>query len=129
MRLESTTAPRTRAPGMTSLVDVVFILLFFFMLAARPAPPQALALTVGDAATPGATTQLPRLRLQVLGRGRVELGGRVIALAELGPALRAASSEQVQLTAGPAAQLQDLVDALERLRAVRIGVDLLAPSP
>ncbi len=131
MRLDAAAGPRKRMLGLTSLVDVVFILLFFFMLAARGAPPQALSLTVSDAASPAppaAVADRPQGLLRVLGGGRIELDGRLLETSALVPTLRAASRDQVQVRVAPAAQLQDLIDALEPLRAAGIGVDLLAPT-
>ena len=114
--------------GLTSLVDVVFILLFFFMLAAREAAPQALSLTVSDAAKTSAAASTSQSLLRVLGGGRIELDGRVLELSALESALRAGARDQVKVAVTPAAQLQDLIDALEPMRAAGIDVHLLAPA-
>jgi len=128
MRLDAATPSRRRVLALTSLVDVVFILLFFFMLAAREAPPQALALTLGDASSAGSPS--PRVaQLTVLGHGQLQLDGVAMPVGALVPALRAGAREQVQLRVASAAQLQDLVDVLAPLHAARIGVDLRTPVP
>ncbi|WP_169577734.1 ExbD/TolR family protein [Sinimarinibacterium sp. CAU 1509] len=114
--------------GLTSLVDVVFILLFFFMLAARESAPQALSLTVSDATETSAAASTSQGLLRVLGSGRIELDGRVLELSALMPVLRAGARDQVKVAVAPAAQLQDLIDVLEPLRAAGIGVHLLAPA-
>lgn len=102
--------------AMTSLVDVVFILLFFFMLAVRPAAPGQVPLQL---AAPGAGGPPGGTVLEVLGQGRVRLASRELPLQALEAPL--VTVPPLLLRPLPGAELQDLLDALDRARA--LGLD------
>ncbi|MFP5305020.1 MAG: ExbD/TolR family protein [Gammaproteobacteria bacterium] len=125
MRLEPA-ARRLRAPALTALVDVVFILLFFFMLAARPPAPRALELRV-DVPGAGAAAAMPQAL--ILGGARVGYRGQSFSPSELATQLRAERAAAVRLHADPQAQLQDLVSAFDALRAAGIAAQLSAAAP
>ncbi|MFA5940760.1 MAG: biopolymer transporter ExbD [Sinimarinibacterium sp.] len=122
MRLERT--PRRRAAlALTALVDVVFILLFFFMLAARPAPAQLLELQLAQSADGTAT---PAPRTLVLRGAQVRWSGRDWPLVELVAQLRAAKATSVELGADPEAALQDLLRVFDALGAAGIRVQIVS---
>lgn len=125
MRLEPA-ARRLRAPALTALVDVVFILLFFFMLAARPAPPRALELRVD---VPGAGVVAAMPQALILAGARIAYRGQRLSPSELAVQLRAERAAAVRLHADPQAQLQDLVSAFDALRAAGIAAQLSAAAP
>lgn len=95
---------------MTSLVDAVFILLFFFLLALQPGQPLQVPLTLATtgAASPSGTV------VEVLGRGRLSVQGIEFPLAALAASIP--PTGPLALRAGPAARLQDLLDALDEAR-------------
>jgi biopolymer transport protein ExbD len=110
-------AHRARRPSLTPLVDVVFLLLVFFMLAARFGPEGAVPLAAGGPG-PGAWEGPPRL-VSVRPEG-VALNGGPVALEDLAEAvapLMPAADAPVVLRPEPGADVQALVDALATLAA------------
>lgn len=127
MRLERA-APRRSVPALTALVDIVFILLFFFMLAARTAPPQGLALRV-EAPSPPAAGAAEVPEAIVRSGGRVGYGGREVDADALAGELGGAQAAELRLRADRDARLQDLVIVLDALRRAGIAVQLLPGVP
>ena len=125
MRLD---LPRGRRAtiGLTPLIDVVFILLLFFMLTTRFGQPQAMSLSVpgegGTASAASADAAVLRLRADAT----VGLpDGRDVPPAALGadPAVRAllAGAVPVRLEVDDGADLQSLVTTLDRLEAIGLA--------
>lgn len=126
MRLDATAA-RRRGPALTALVDVVFILLFFFMLAARPPAPQVLELqSAGAASEPVGTGTRSAV---VTAHGRVHFDGRELAPQDLARELQAASPATIALGVDASATLQDLIDVVDALRMAGVTVELTAGAP
>lgn len=118
MRLAVPPARRPRIP-LTSLVDVVFILLFFFMLASRSADWRGLSLDLSEpagarAAAPPQQDHAPRILLQA--GGALMLDGEAITLEELQQDLsgRGAGAPAVVVPA-PGVPVQALIDLLDAL--------------
>lgn len=128
MRLESATRKRS-TPALTALVDIVFILLFFFMLAARTAPPRALELRV-EAPSPGAAAGAADVPEAIVrSGGRVDYDGRELAAGELADRLSGAGVARLSVRADGGARLQDLVTVLDVLRRADVAVQLLPGAP
>jgi biopolymer transport protein ExbD len=117
-------APRRR-PSLTPMIDVVFLLLVFFMLAARFGLEGQVPLALAGAGT-GEWSGPPRL-VDVLPEG-LRLNGMTLAEAALPQALRdlgaAEEGAAVLLRARDGASLQRLVAVIEALQAA--GLDGLA---
>jgi biopolymer transport protein ExbD len=95
---------------LISLVDVLFVLLLFFLLTAQALAPQRLPLALDvAAAAPGA-------QLQLVGPGRVRLAGDELPLAQATARLQAAGVRDVQLLAGDRITSAVWFAALEALR-------------
>lgn len=125
MRLERAPVRRSRI-ALTSLVDVVFILLFFFMLAARPPAPRVLeiAVTSPAAASPAATD--PAVDAELLGADRIHYRDRIVSTSQLVTALNAGTpGARLRLKTGAGASLQDLVAAMDVLRDAGVSLDLV----
>lgn len=108
--------PRLRRPSLTPLVDVVFLLLVFFMLVARFGQEAALPL---DPAAGGGVWRGPP-RLIELGLGAPRLNGVPVPIEALAQALAplvASLDDPVVLRAGPEADAAALAAVLGRLRA------------
>lgn len=106
---------------MTSLIDVIFLLLLFFMLSSTFSKFSEVELS---AATAGAVTapESPPLFLQ-LRRDDLRLNGEVMTLAELAPLLRerggeTGSPQQLLIALGEAVTAQRLTDLLVALRNI-----------
>lgn len=127
MRIERARTRRALLP-LTSLVDVVFILLFFFMLASRPQDWRSLALQLAPA--PGGTTvRAEAWRLELQAGGALQLDGRILTLEDALRRIATDTARPVLLQAGAGATLQDCVTALERLRLAGARVSLLGDAP
>lgn len=119
--------PRRR-PSLTPMIDVVFLLLVFFMLASRFGQETVLELAI--AGGPGAAWQGPPRLVEVgaetaqgTASGMVALNGVPVALADLPAALAPlmqAPSDPVVVRARKGA-VQDLVSVLAGLRAAGLG--------
>jgi biopolymer transport protein ExbD len=113
---------RRRALSLTSLIDVIFLLLLFFMLAstfARPGDLPFLAAGAGAAAAPGDT---PPAFLRVL-PDRIVLNTAEIAPEGLAAALAALPGTTVLVAPGAGVTAQRLVDVLALAQGVA-GVNL-----
>lgn len=125
MRLDLSTHRRRAGIGLTPLIDVVFILLLFFLLASQFDHFGALQLHVPAAGPerPAADTA-GALRIQLLADGRVALNAAPVTLADLGARLaqaRAADPGLVVLVAtDPDTTLQSLVALLDVLAAAGV---------
>ncbi|HWU67618.1 MAG TPA: biopolymer transporter ExbD [Stenotrophobium sp.] len=117
--------PRRRANTLiiTSLVDVMFVLLFFFMLTASRLDWGALPVRIGRGGTAAANAQ-PVLRLQLMPGGHLWLERREVPAAGLVAAIRGVARAQVVVQPAHGVPLQDLVDVVDRLRAADIAVSL-----
>ncbi|RID91052.1 biopolymer transporter ExbD [Gemmobacter lutimaris] len=117
--------PRRR-PNLTPMIDVVFLLLVFFMLASRFGTDRALP--VATAGTGGAYSGPPRL--VELAPAGLRLNGVPITpealIAEL-DRLTESGSDVIVLRARDGADLQALVSVMDRLAAVGFSRLVLVP--
>lgn len=108
---------RPRRPSLTPMIDVVFLLLVFFMLAARFGQEAGLELALGAT---GANDYSGPPRLVDVAPDGVRLNGVALGLAELPAALARLSdapSDMVVIRPSDGADLQRLVDVMAGLRA------------
>ena len=138
MRPERFSLPLARpvrpvAIGLTPLIDVVFILLLFFMLASHLQREQTLPLRLGAPAhdTPAVESVIERpvARVALDASGALHLNGAAITEVALALALSEQQARepqlQIQLLPSPGVKLQQLVGLLDRLAAAGIrGVTL-----
>ena len=121
------TPPRPRrGPGLAPMIDVVFLLLIFFLVAARIGADGARPLDRAGAGDGPAWRGPPRLLEVAPGGWRlngapVSEAGLAAALGPLLPALDA----PVLVRAAPGAPVQALVDALDALAAEDLGRPVL----
>ena len=104
-----------RRPSLTPMIDVVFLLLIFFMLAAQFSRDTVLPLTAGAA---GGSYQGPP-RLVAIGAETLRLNGIETDLAALPGALApltASPEDTIVLRSDEDASLQRLVDVMQALR-------------
>ena len=113
---------RARKPSLTPMIDVVFLLLVFFMLAARFGGDMALPLAASGGGAAGYEGP-PRL-VTVQAGGALTLNGRAVALDDLAARLAPlmdAPGDMVVLRPKGAATVQDLVAVADSLRAAGLG--------
>lgn len=117
-----------RRPSLTPMIDVVFLLLVFFMLASRFGAEGGLKLSAAIPGQGAAWSGPPRL-VDVGPAGEIHLNGVALApgslVAALAPLL-ASPDDPVVLRARGGASLQDLVTTADRLRAAGIRQLILA---
>ncbi len=111
---------RSRQARLTPMIDVVFLLLIFFMLAARLGGDQAipLRLAAGTSAYEGPP------RLIEIAPGGLRLNGLSVELAALPGALAplmAGPDDLVVIAPARGVALQGLVDVIDSLRAAGLG--------
>lgn len=120
-------APRPRRkPSLTPMIDVVFLLLVFFMLASRFGADAQVTLNVAGQAAGDDYTGPPRL-VDVLPSG-ARLNGRSVADGELAARvldLTAAPSDTVVLRPREGARLQRVVDVMQRLTGAGLSALVL----
>lgn len=126
MRIERP-ARRRNSIVLTSLVDVMFVLLFFFMLASSYLDWGTLDVHIGGkaAASPGALPPAHVLLLRPDGQWRLD--GQPLDPARLEAALPSASRVVVQPASG--VSLQELVAVVDRLKAAGVALTLGAAPP
>jgi len=125
--------PRTRRDpvevNLTPLIDVVFLLLIFFMVSTTFETRQALELTLPESAS-GVAADVSPVTLAVTAQGVYRLQGRDLSAAELGEALaneaEAAREAGLVVEADGRASHADVVRALDQasllgIRQVRIA--------
>ena len=124
--------PRRRFAFMlTPLVDVMFLLLIFFMLSSQTSP-YALLKVSAEAGSGAAGGAVPKLEFVVsVGNGFARLNGRRVALEGLASAVDDAMAQGFKLalvTTGPTATAQDLVSVLDVFKRQGFaGIRLIAP--
>lgn len=117
-------SPRISARiGLTPLIDVVFLLLVFFMLASTFLRFNYLPLTTGGAGQPSVTLR-ETLIIRVQKGGALDINGVAVAPARLAGRLNAWAkngAKRAVIRVGPGATTGDLVGALEQARRSRIA--------
>jgi biopolymer transport protein ExbD len=113
-------ARRRRDPvevNLTPLIDVVFLLLIFFMVSTTFETRQALELTLPDSVS-GVALEVSPVTLVVTEQGRYRLGERELSAGELGQALSAEAEQARQhglvVEADARAAHADVVRALDQ---------------
>jgi biopolymer transport protein ExbD len=105
---------------LTSLIDVIFLLVIFFMVTSQITPfsliPLGATASGGGAPAPADAVAPVALRIQA---GRVSIGGKPVELAALPSelaALRDSGVSALVLSSSASATVQDLVSVLEMCR-------------
>ncbi len=105
---------------MTPMIDVVFLLLIFFLLTSRFVEPHALGVELPKSATATAQTGKPVV-VVLRSDGNVLVGDRLVARSRLVEVVREALGDagrrSVRLEADASASVQGLVDVLDDLSA------------
>jgi len=134
------TRPRRRSVGLTPLIDVVFLLLVFFMLATRFDVDRALALDLEDPRAAIVSDSTSAARVEIAPDGGLRLDGRALAgvralqralaaRVERDPELRVAVSPEAATPLQPIADALLAVRASGASRASLVRDRTLAPSP
>lgn len=129
MRLATARRPRSRL-SLIPLIDVMLVLLFFFMLATSYVHVERTRLELAAANHPGIGSESPPAVITVLEQSLLRYEGQAGPLNELLPALRTRLADgELQLVPAPGVSLQTLLTAWEALQAAGIPVKLGAETP
>ena len=130
--IQLNTISRRRRPSLTPMIDVVFLLLIFFMLVARFGVDKVIAINLPSAL--GQNTQYegaPRL-VEIKSGNIVSLNGSQIALDQLSNNLRElmpSPDALIILRSSAEANTQDLLDVFLYLKSEKItNVSVLEPE-
>ncbi|MEJ8572605.1 biopolymer transporter ExbD [Microbaculum marinum] len=113
-----------RTTSLTALVDVVFLLLLFFMLASTFSRFSVIEVGLGGSGRPAAETSLDTILLSVDAEGSLFVNGSAVEPGTLAEVLRGsgdARSQRILLRPTSRATAQDIVSALELARAAAAG--------
>jgi biopolymer transport protein ExbD len=115
---------------MTSLIDVIFLLLLFFMLTSTFSRFAEVPLPLGGSGTVTAEATTPPLFLRI-GEEAISLNGQDIAVDSLAEVItpEGDSPQPVIVSVTPAASAQRLTDVLVALRSIpNIALNVLVPA-
>lgn len=107
---------KRKAVGLTSLIDVIFLLLLFFMLASSFSRYQAMPIASGGS---GGGAEIKPAYFRIHANDRMDLNGQPIERAEFAERFAALSANEGTLVAiwsGPDAHVQDVVDVMSAAR-------------
>jgi biopolymer transport protein ExbD len=128
MRLKRSTPAADSEANLIPLINVVFLLLIFFMLAGRLAPTEPVAVDPPRSDSPQSARAIP-LVLLIDRTGQISLDGELLdetSLAERVAERLANDPPHLQIKADATLEALRLVDLLERLRAAGAEeIDLL----
>lgn len=114
-----------RTTSLTALVDVVFLLLLFFMLASSFSRFSEIDVTLGGSGTPDMpVAELANVLLTVDADRRFAVNGLAVAADALAETLRdlgSAETQRILLRPTIRATAQDIITALETARGARAG--------
>jgi biopolymer transport protein ExbD len=120
---------RPRRPlGLTPLIDVVFLLVIFFMLASRFGDEGKLVLDVVAAAPAASEVAQASRRIDIDASGALRLQGESVAKEELERALALHPERPVLVLPAGDAPLQSIVTVLEIVGAAGVTRAALAPA-
>jgi biopolymer transport protein ExbD len=124
MRVESA-GPRRRSTGLTALIDVVFLLLLFFMLASTFSRFAMIEVALGGrAAVVAPAADAVAVLVGVDGEGNLHVNGLRVGPDRLAEALRSATGgdpARILVRPSAGASVQDIVRALERAKSAAVG--------
>ena len=128
MRLGRTGAARRRTLALTPLIDVIFLLLIFFVLSStfvkysslevsHSRPPSSAS--AADAMVPSGQRLLPDVIIRLKANGRIDINGIPVQRGSLAAVLdkhHENGARTAAMTPSSSATVQDLVSALEQAR-------------
>lgn len=124
MQFEDSRRIRSRL-SLTPVIDVVFLLLMFFMLATTFTRFAHVDVAVGGRAAAEAQNQkAPIILLSVKGEGFFSINGQAVTLDEIQSALAGAAPEgkaKIAIRPSSKAEAEDIIRAIEQSQAVRLG--------
>ena len=123
MRFAQNTAAR-RSVNITPLIDVIFLLVLFFLLASVFAKHATLGISARGASDAASVEQRPVALIRVSEGGATDINGVPVEASALLDTLRGLGERQVVLLARSGVSLQDYVNVLETLQEAGHNVQI-----
>lgn len=124
MRFETDSRASSRL-SLTPIIDVVFLLLLFFMLASTFTRFAHVEVAVGGQSSAAAEDrQTPIVLVSVKGEGAYTVNGEAVTLDELQPTLAGAAPDgkaRIVVRPSTSAQAEDIIRAIEQAQATKLG--------
>jgi len=123
-----------QAPNLTPLIDIVFLLLIFFMLTAHFVKDEGLPIELPEAVSAISLEEQQPLEIEVLTSGQIRIAGQAVALESLAeylaPMLASRDEKRVVIRGDATASLGDSVKVIDAARkAGAAGVDIVTEQP
>lgn len=123
-----------QAPNLTPLIDIVFLLLVFFMLTAHFVRDEGLPIELPEAASSIALDDQQPLEISISNTGRIDVAGQTVAIEalqeRLAPMLAARDEKRVVIRGDRDVGLGDSVRVIDAARqAGATGVDIATEQP
>ena len=123
-----------RIPNLTPLIDIVFLLLVFFLLTAHFVKDETLPVDLPEAVSGEAGDTKELLEIVLDGENHLFVDGRAVAAEKLAPTIRKAltdrASKQVRLRGDRHAEMARVVMVMDAARrAGASGLDIVTQRP
>jgi biopolymer transport protein ExbD len=120
----------SQVPNLTPLIDIVFLLLVFFMLTSHFIRDEALAIDLPEADSAALIEQQKPIEIIITSQGKIILDNHELTLKQLENTLRSRLSQQkdkvVQIRGDQQAQLGIAIDVFDAARnAGASGIDII----
>ncbi len=124
----------SEAPNLTPLIDIVFLLLVFFLLTAHFVKDEGIAIQLPQAESAAASDEEAAVEVALDSSGRILMGGEVVAVEALEQrlieTLAGKTKRWVTLRGDRQAQLQSAIAVLDAARkAGAESVDMVTEKP
>ncbi|WP_420548041.1 ExbD/TolR family protein [Curvivirga sp.] len=116
--------------SLTPLIDVVFILLIFFMLASSFAKNRSLELNIPANGTANAKSDIiqdDKTRLRILGEGKIEINKITYSFNEISSILQENKNNRLLIEVGEEAIAQDMVQVMDLVSKLALEKVSLLP--
>lgn len=124
MQFDSDNKAKSRL-SLTPVIDVVFLLLMFFMLATTFTKFAHVDVAVGGRASSAAQNQdTPLILLSIMGQGLFSINGQRVGLDEIQSSLASAAPEgkaKIAIRPSLKANAEDIIRAIEQSQATKLG--------
>ncbi|PJA32129.1 MAG: biopolymer transporter ExbD [Zetaproteobacteria bacterium CG_4_9_14_3_um_filter_53_7] len=123
-----------QVPNLTPLIDIVFLLLVFFMLTAHFVRDEGLPIELPEAASAVSLEEQKPIEIKISGDGLISVAGQQVPVERLGsiltPLLAGSPEKRVMIRGDKDAGLGDSVRVIDAARlAGATGVDIVTEQP
>ena len=123
-----------QAPNLTPLIDIVFLLLVFFMLTAHFVQDEGLPIELPEAVSAVAIDEQKPLEIEIAKTGQISIAGEQVAaenlVDQLAMLLAGRDEKRVVIRGDVAVKLGDSVKVIDAARqAGAAGVDIVTEKP